>query len=53
MAESNKVKSFIAKDKKFTRHEKSSEERRKRQATALRTNLKKRKDQIRQRRIPN
>ena len=34
---------------KLTRHEKSMEERRKRQATALRANLKKRKAQTRQR----
>ena len=34
---------------KLTRHEKSIRERRKRQANALRTNLKKRKDQMRQR----
>ena len=35
--------------KNLTRHEKSTEERRKRQADALRANLKKRKAQIRQR----
>ena len=34
---------------KLTRHEKSTEERRKRQADALRTNLKKRKTQMRKR----
>jgi hypothetical protein len=35
--------------KNLSRHEKSTEERRKRQADALRANLKKRKAQIRQR----
>ncbi len=49
MAESNTSKSSGTKDQKFRRHEKSTEERQKRQANALRTNLKKRKDQMRQR----
>lgn len=53
MAETNKDKSFSSSDKKLTRHEKSIEDRQKRQATALRTNLKKRKDQKRKRRISN
>ena len=53
MSGSNTDKPFGNKNKKFTRHEKSTEERRKRQATALRTNLKKRKEQIRKQRTSN
>tara|TARA_B100000676_G_scaffold313283_1_gene392992 strand:- start:3598 stop:3777 length:180 start_codon:yes stop_codon:yes gene_type:complete len=49
MAGQNKAKSFEVKYTNLSRHEKNIEERRKRQATALRSNLKKRKDQIRRR----
>ena len=49
MAGLSSNKSSGTKDQKFRRHEKSIEERKKRQAAALRTNLKKRKDQMRQR----
>jgi len=53
MAECNTDKSLETKKHNFKRHEKNTEERRNRQAAALRANLKKRKDQIRQRKNSN
>jgi len=53
MVENNTDKPSGTTAKKLTRHERSTEERRKRQADALRTNLKKRKIQIRQRSMPD
>ena len=52
MVENNTDKPSGTTAQKLNRHEKSTEERRKRQADALRTNLKKRKIQIRQRSKP-
>jgi len=52
MAENKAGKSSGVTPKKLTRHERSTEERRKRQADALRANLKKRKTQRRQRSNP-
>ena len=52
MAENNTAKPSGITAQKLTRHEKSTEERRKRQADALRANLKKRKTQIRKRSNP-
>ncbi len=49
MAKINTGKPSGTTAQKLTRHEKSMEERRKRQANALRANLKKRKVQSRQR----
>ena len=53
MAENKAGKPSGVTTKKLARHEKSAEERRKRQADALRANLKKRKTQIRQRSNPD
>jgi hypothetical protein len=53
MAENITGKTSGTSAQKLTRHEKSTKERWKRQADALRTNLKKRKTQIRQRSNPD